>query len=54
MAEGQYSRRRIELEDKVKVVAAVWGAKFVEFLAALAVLPLAIWKNRMNSTFSFK
>ena len=28
-------RRRIELEDKAKVVAFVWGAEFVPFLAAL-------------------
>ena len=47
-------RRRIELEDKAKVVASDWGAEFVQFLAALAVLPWSIWKNRMNLTFSFK
>ena len=35
-------RRRMELEDKAKVFAAVWGAKFVQFLAALAVLPRSI------------
>ena len=35
-------RRRIELEDKAKVVAYVWGPEFVQFLAALAVLPLYI------------
>ena len=34
--------RTIELEDKAKVVASVWGAKFVQFLAALAVLPRSI------------
>ena len=51
---GVGRRRRRELEDKAKVVASVWGAKFVLFLAALAVLPLSIWKNRMNSTTSFK
>ena len=34
--------RRIELEDKAKVVASVWGAEFVQFLAALAVLPWSI------------
>ena len=28
-------RRRIELEDKAKVVASVWGTAFVQFLAAL-------------------
>ena len=36
-------RRRIETEGKAKVVASVWGAKFVQFLAALAVLYLSIW-----------
>ena len=44
----------MELEDKAKVNASVWGATFVQFLAALAVLPPSIRKNRMNSTFSFK
>ena len=31
-------RRRMETEFKAKVVASVWGAKFVKFLAALAVV----------------
>ena len=31
-------RRRIETEAKVKVFASVWGAKFIKYLAALAVL----------------
>ena len=35
-----FLRRRMELEDKAKVVASVWAAEFVKFLAALAVLPL--------------
>ena len=30
-----FHRRRIEIEEKAKVVASVWGAKFVKFLAAL-------------------
>ena len=47
-------RRKMETEAKTKVVASVWGAKFIPFLAALAVLPRSIWKNGMNSTFSFK
>ena len=51
---GQGHRRRMETEAKTKVVASVWGAKFIPFLAALAVLPRSIWKNGMNSTFSFK
>ena len=29
--------RRMELEDKAKVIASVWWADFVQFLAALAV-----------------
>ena len=31
---------------------SVWGAEFVQLLAAPAVLPRSIWKKRMNSTFS--
>ena len=31
-------RRRIKTEDKAKVVAAVWGTKFIHLLAALAIL----------------
>ena len=30
-------RRRIFTEEKAKVVAAVWGTEFIQFLAALAV-----------------
>ena len=41
-------RRRIYSEDKAKVVASVWGAEFSQFLAALAILPMTILKNRMN------
>ena len=29
-----HHRRRMELEDKAKVVAPDWGTKFVQFLAA--------------------
>ena len=35
-------RRRMETEGKAKVVASVWGAKFVQFLAALAVFSRSI------------
>ena len=38
----------MEAEAKAKVVASVWGATFIQFLAALAVLPRLIWKKRMN------
>ena len=44
----------MELEDKAKVVASVWGAECVQFLSPLAVLPRLIWKKRMNSTVSSK
>ena len=45
-------RRWIKAEEKAKVVASVWGAEFIQFLVALAVLPRTILKNRMNSSFS--
>ena len=35
-------RRKKETEAKAKVVPSVWGEKFVQFLAALAVLPWSI------------
>ena len=45
----------MEKEEKAKVrVLSVWWEDFVKFLAALAVLPRSIWKNRMNSTVSSK
>ena len=47
-------RRRINTYEKAKVVASVWGEELIQFLAALAVLPRTILKNRMNSFFSFK
>ena len=37
-----------------KVVASVWVAYFVQFLAALAVLPQSVWKKRLNSSYSSK
>ena len=33
-------RRRIKTEERAKVVVAVWGAEFIEFFAALAILHL--------------
>ena len=35
---GAYNRRKIATEGKAKVIASVWGAEFVQFFAALAVL----------------
>ena len=43
-------RRRIKTELKANVVAALWEAEFIKFLAALAVLHCHESKNRMNST----
>ena len=47
-------RRRIETEGKAKVVTSVWGAEFVQFLAAQAVLHWSIWKKRSNSASLLK
>ena len=45
-------RRRITTEEKTKVVAFVGGQNWLmKFLAALAILPRTILKNRMNSSF---
>ena len=44
----------METEGKANVVASVCGAVFVQFLTALAVLPRSIWKERLNSSYSFK
>ena len=54
MEEGSIHRRSMELEDKAKVVASVWGAEFVQFLAALAVLPWSTWNKRSNSSYFSK
>ena len=40
--------QRMGTEAQAKVVASVWGAKFVQFLAVLAVLPRSIRKKRLN------
>ena len=52
--ESLQHRRRLKTEEKAKVLAAVWGEEFIQFLAALAVLSGMILNNRMNSSFSFK
>ena len=52
-SENYRHRRRMETEGKAKVVASVWWAKFVQFFAALAVLPRSIWKKRFNSSSLF-
>ena len=42
-------RRRMETEGKAKVVASVWGAKFVKFLAELAVGQNTMFLENKNS-----
>ena len=50
----QYSqRRRIKTEEKAEVVAYVWGEEFIQFDAALAILPRKILNNIMNLHFFF-
>ena len=49
---GYGHRRRIGTEAEAKVVESIWGAKLVQFLAALAVLPRSILKKRLNSSYS--
>ena len=38
----EHTEEGMELEDKAKVVASVWGAECVQFLSPLAVLPRLI------------
>ena len=38
-----FHRRKIYTEAKAKVVASVWGAPFIQFLAALAILPIGLF-----------
>ena len=37
-------RRRIRTEEKAKVVTSFWGAEFIQFLVALAVLYWTDWR----------
>ena len=46
--------QRMGTEAQAKVVASVWGAKFVQFLAVLAVLPRSIRKKRLNFNCFFQ
>ena len=40
------------IEEKAKVVAAIWGTEFIKFHAALTILHHNENENRMNSSFS--
>ena len=42
-------RRRINTKEKAKVIAAVRGTKFIQFLASLAIFIWKILKKRINS-----
>ena len=41
-------------KTKAKVVASIWGAEFVQFFAALPVLPWSIWKERLEFILFFQ
>ena len=45
-----YHRRRINTEEKAKVVASVWGTECIQFLAAPTILHQDELKKRMNCT----
>ena len=45
-------RRRIKTEEKVKVVAAVWGTELIKFLAVLTILHQDDLKKGINSSYS--
>ena len=47
-------RRRRKTKENATVVAAVWGAEFINFPAVLAVLPRTILNSRMHWFFYFK
>ena len=49
-----YHRRRIKTEEKVKVVASVWGGRNYSVTCRASYFLRAILKKRMNSSFSFK
>ena len=46
--------RRIKTEEKAKVIALVWGKEFIQFLAALAILPKTILKNKDDFILFFQ
>ena len=47
-----HKKRRFYTEEKVKVVVAVWGTNYIQFLAALAVLHQDDIKKKMNLSYS--
>ena len=53
MSPHQRRRMEREAEAKAKVVASVWGAEYIQFLAALAGLPRKFGKKSLNSSYIF-
>ena len=47
-------RRKMKTAEKTKFVTSIYGKEVIQFLAALAILPTSILKNRINSFFCFK
>ena len=45
---GRVIRRRILAEENAKIVASIRGEEFIQFLAALAVLPRPILNNTVG------
>ena len=43
----------METEGKANGVASVWGANFVKFFPALAVLSQSIWKEKVEIILFF-
>ena len=50
LVKGCSHRRRINTEEKAKVVAAAWVKELIKFLAALAILRQDDFKNRLICT----
>ena len=50
--EWQIQRRKIQTEEKAKVVSAVWGTELIQFLATLAILYQDDLKKDMNLSYS--
>ena len=47
-------RRRMELEDKAKVIASVWGGRICSIPFRSSVLPWSIRKKMLNSSYFSK
>ena len=51
---SDYHRLRINTEEKAKVVAAVWGTEFLQFLSVMAVLHWDELKEKNEIVLFFK